>query len=62
MMKTKEIKSLSKDQLIQKIASEKELVAKLKFANAISPIEDPMRIRHSRRLIAKLLTELSAKS
>lgn len=61
-MKTKEIKALSKEQLLQKITSEKELVAKLKFANAISPIEDPMRIRHSRRLIAKLLTELSAKS
>jgi large subunit ribosomal protein L29 len=61
-MKTKEIKALSKDQLIQKISAEKELVGKLKFANAISPIENPMRIRQSRKLIAKLLTELSAKA
>jgi len=61
-MKNKEIKSLSNDQLIQKVNSEKELLAKLKFANAISPIENPMRIRHSRKLIAKLLTQLSVKS
>jgi large subunit ribosomal protein L29 len=61
-MKNTEIKSLSKDQIIQKIDSERELLAKLKFANAISPIENPMRIKHSRRLIAKLLTELSTKA
>ncbi len=61
-MKTKEIKSFSKEQLVEKISSEKELLAKLKFANAISPIENPMRIKHSRRLIAKLMTELSVKS
>jgi len=34
----------------------------LKFAHAISPIENPLRIRASRKEIAKLLTELSAKT
>jgi large subunit ribosomal protein L29 len=32
----------------------------LKLAHAISPIENPMRIRQNRKLIAKLETALSA--
>ncbi|WP_025764319.1 50S ribosomal protein L29 [Dyadobacter tibetensis] len=61
-MTSKEIKELSQDQLKEQIAQERERLLRLKFAHAISPIENPMRIRASRKEIAKLLTELSAKS
>ncbi|PWJ57718.1 large subunit ribosomal protein L29 [Dyadobacter jejuensis] len=61
-MTSKEIKELSKDQLVEQVAQERERLLRLKFAHAISPIENPMRIRASRKEIAKLLTELSAKS
>jgi large subunit ribosomal protein L29 len=40
---------------------EKRNLQKLKFAHAISPIENPMKIRATRRLIARLNTELRAK-
>lgn len=60
-MKTSEIKALSVEQLQQNIASEKDRLQKLKFAHAITPIENPMRIRESRKLIAKLMTELNAR-
>jgi uncharacterized membrane protein HdeD (DUF308 family) len=33
----------------------------LQFAHAITPIENPMRIRQSRRLIAQLMTEFNAR-
>jgi len=34
---------------------------KLKFAHAVSPIENPMKIRESKKLIARLNTALSQK-
>lgn len=61
-MTSKEIKNLSQDQLNEQIAQERERLLRLKFAHAISPIENPLRIRASRKEIARLLTELSAKS
>ena len=61
-MTSKEIKDLSQDQLKEQIAQERGRLLRLKFAHAISPIENPLRIRTSRKEIAKLLTELSAKS
>jgi large subunit ribosomal protein L29 len=61
-MKQTEIKALNATELTEKIASEQESLQKLQFAHAISPIENPMKIRHTRKLIAKLKTELSAKS
>ena len=61
-MTSKEIKNLSQDQLKEQIAQERERLLRLKFAHAISPIENPLRIRASRKEIARLLTELSAKS
>jgi large subunit ribosomal protein L29 len=61
-MKYSEIQSLSSEELIEKIASEQEALRKLKFAHAISPIENPMKIKESRRNLAKLHTALRSKS
>jgi large subunit ribosomal protein L29 len=60
-MKQSEIKALSLEQLEQNISVEKDRILKLQFAHAITPIENPMRIRQSRRLIAQLMTELNAR-
>ncbi|MCG8475060.1 MAG: 50S ribosomal protein L29 [Cytophagales bacterium] len=57
-MKYADIAQLSKEELIEKIASEVENLQKLKFAQAISPIENPMKIRESRRTVAQLKTRL----
>jgi large subunit ribosomal protein L29 len=61
-MKNSEIKALSAEQLKTAIAEEKERLLRLKFAHAISPIENPMRIRTARKQVARLMTELTAKS
>ena len=60
-MKNSEIHALSAEELKEKIASEKEAIRKLKFAHQISAVENPMKIRHTRKLIARLSTELKAK-
>ncbi|MEE1945733.1 50S ribosomal protein L29 [Pedobacter sp. KR3-3] len=58
-MKNSEITGLSKEELVAKIAEEKENLTKLKFAHAISAIENPSRIKKVRRDIARLNTELA---
>jgi len=60
-MKNSEIKALSSAELKDKIVSETEALRKLKFAHKISAIENPMRINQTRKLIAKLNTELRSK-
>jgi large subunit ribosomal protein L29 len=60
-MKNSEIKALSVEEINQKLVSEREVMQKLKFAHAISPIENPMKIKDTRKLIARLETALSAK-
>ena len=60
-MKKQEITALSAQQLLEQISAEKQQLQKLTFAHAVSPIENPMRIRESRKLIARLYTELTQK-
>ena len=60
-MNTDEIRALSLEELKEKIGSEQEALRKLSFAHQVSAIENPMRIRESRKLIARLMTELTAK-
>jgi len=61
-MKSKEIKGLSVAELNDKITSESEALNRMKFGHAITPIENPMKIRNSRKLVARLNTELRAKT
>lgn len=60
-MKNSEIKGLSLEELTSKLAAEKESLAKLKFAHAITPIENPMRLREAKKLVARISTEIRAK-
>lgn len=60
-MKNAEIKGLSLEELRSKLIVEKENYSKLKFAHSITPIENPSRIKQSRRFVARLLTELKHK-
>ena len=60
-MKNSDIKTLSVAELKEKIASEREALRKLQFTHKISSIENPMRINQTRKLVARLSTELRAK-
>lgn len=57
-MKNTEIQQLTDKELIEKIESEKEQLMQLRIAHAVSPLENPMKIRQTRRNIARLKTEL----
>jgi large subunit ribosomal protein L29 len=60
-MKNSEIKGLNAVELKEKLLSETEGLRKMKFAHQVSAIENPMKIKETRRLISKLKTELTAK-
>jgi large subunit ribosomal protein L29 len=61
MKKSSDIKSLTITELQEKIVNENEVLNRLKFGHAISPIENPMKMRETRKVIARLKTELRAK-
>lgn len=60
-MKNSDIQALSVAELKEKITIEKEALRKIKFAHKISSIENPMRINQTRKLVARLSTELKVK-
>ncbi|MFY0688832.1 MAG: 50S ribosomal protein L29 [Cyclobacteriaceae bacterium] len=60
-MKNSELRGLSIEELNGKLVVEKENYGKLKFAHAITPIENPMKIKEARKLIARIQTEIRAK-
>ena len=57
-MKNSEIRALSLEELQEKLNAEKTNMQNLRFAHAISPLENPMKIRESKATIARLNTEL----
>ena len=61
-MKQKEVKELSIDELSEKLLSFQKELSDLKMTHAISPIENPMQIKNLRRTIARVNTELTARS
>lgn len=60
-MKYDELKSLGLEELEIKLNEEKAIMERLRFSHSISPIENPMKIKVQRKIIAQISTELSKK-
>lgn len=58
-MKNSEILGLSTEELTARIGEERNNLTKLKFAHAVSAIENPTRITKVRKDVARLNTELT---
>ena len=58
-MKKEDIKELTTEELKARLAEEKVLYGKMKINHTISSIENPMKIRTTRRGIAQIHTELT---
>ena len=57
-MKNKEILGLTTKEIVEKIDTEKHNLLKLSMNHAVSPLENPQRLKEVRRDIARLKTEL----
>ncbi len=61
-MKKEDIRELTTDELRLRLSEEKTQYSKLKMNHAISPIENPLKIRITRRGIAMIQTELTKRA
>ncbi len=57
-MKTSEIKELTTKEIVEKIQVEKENLVRLKLNHAVSPLDNPMKIKEARKNVARLKTIL----
>lgn len=57
-MKQEIIKDLTTAEVKDKLSAERETLTRLKLSHSVSPVENPMTIRNSRKAVARLETEL----
>ncbi|MDR0712845.1 MAG: 50S ribosomal protein L29 [Bacteroidales bacterium] len=57
-MKMSEVKELSTGELKERIDTEKNMLVKMRLNHAISPLDNPMKLKFIRKDIARMLTEL----
>lgn len=58
-MQYSDIKQLTEKELHMNLKEERAQLQKMKFSHAVSPIENPHKIRASRKLIARYITEIN---
>lgn len=58
-MKQSVIKELTTEEIVERIETENDALNQLKMTHNVTQLENPMQIRHKRRAIARLKTELS---
>ncbi|MDM9631074.1 50S ribosomal protein L29 [Robiginitalea aurantiaca] len=58
-MKQAEIIAMSNEELTEKLAESKKQYADMKMAHSVTPLENPLQLRKSRRTVARLATELN---
>jgi len=57
-MKTSEIRELSTSDLLERIDTEKNMLVRMKLNHAITPLDNPKKLKETKLTIARLLTEL----
>ncbi len=60
-MKQSVVIELSTSELKERLETEKKQLLKLKFNHAVSPLENPMKIKAYKQTVARLETELRAR-
>jgi large subunit ribosomal protein L29 len=60
-MKTSEIIELSTSDLLERIDTERTMLVRMKLNHAITPLDNPLKVKEVKLTIARLLTELRAR-
>tara|TARA_B100001287_G_scaffold52622_1_gene41458 strand:- start:5050 stop:5244 length:195 start_codon:yes stop_codon:yes gene_type:complete len=58
-MKANILKDTPKNELLDMLSSEKEKLSKMKMSHEVSPLENPKLITSTKKVIARIMTELS---
>lgn len=57
-MKASELKEMTTKELLERLETERDDYTRLKLNHAVSPLDNPLKLRYTRRNIARMLTEL----
>jgi len=57
-MKNSEVRELSTKELRERIETERENLVRMRLNHSVSPLDNPIKLRDSRRDVARLITEL----
>jgi len=60
-MKTSEIRQFTTQEILERIDNERTSLTRMKLNHAISPLDNPNKIKETRANIARLLTELRSR-
>ena len=60
-MKSSEIRELATNEIVERIDTEQNLLVRMKMNHAVSPMDNPNKIQETRRIIARLKTELNSR-
>ena len=58
-MKAQVLTDMPENELQDLLATEREKLIKMKMSHAVSPMENPLQIKFTRKIIARVMTELS---
>ncbi len=58
-MKTQILTDMPDNELHELLGIERERLMKMKMSHAVSPLENPLQIKFSRKTIARVMTEIS---
>ena len=58
-MKAEVLTDMPENELHDLLAAEREKLIKMKMSHAVSPMENPLQIKFVRKVIARVMTELS---
>jgi large subunit ribosomal protein L29 len=58
-MKAQVLTDMPENELHDLLVTEREKLIKMKMSHAVSPMENPLQIKFTRKAIARVLTELS---
>jgi len=60
-MKPSEIKELSTPDLLERIDTERTMLVRMRLNHAITPLDNPQKLKQTKITIARLLTELRSR-
>ena len=59
MMKAQVLTDMPENELQDLLATEREKLIKMKMSHAVSPMENPLQIKFTRKIITRVMTEIS---
>jgi large subunit ribosomal protein L29 len=60
-MKSSEIRELATSDIVERIDTEQNILVRMKMNHAVSPMDNPNKIQETRRIVARLKTELNSR-